>query len=289
MTCDQCQPLIIDALLGDLPSEQRHAVDAHLAECAVCQAEYDRLQRDFSLLAETVQAVAPPAGVRARLMASLPAKHRHVTTQESSATESAPATVAFGMSAVLDQPTTVKSSQERSGSWPRGMLWAATLTGIAVGGWLTFAMQDRAMRNQAEQAATDQREQAAEELASVMRSAGRLAGKEGLRKAAFSSDQRPDLAAMLIWDVPSRQLHLHATGFPQPPSGQEYRLWLINAKDEWTLVGPLTNSTASAAGAYQVLATVPAGASPTAAAVTLSDAAGKDRGQEITRTQFPVE
>ena len=275
---------MIDALLGDLPSEQQAAVDAHLADCAACQAEYDRLQGDFSLLAETVTSVAPPEGVRTRLLSSLPAQHHQSAAKGSGQSEAA--TVAFSLSEELDQPIAVERHQDRSGSWPRGMLWAATLAGIAVGGWLTSAMQDRSVQNQTEQAASEKRQQAAEELASVTRSAGRLTGENGLRKAAFHSDQRPDLTAMLIWDVPSRQLHLHAIGLPQLPSGQEYRLWVINAQDEWTLVGPLASSAAKTAGAYQMLASVPDGVEPKAAAVTLSDVSTQDRGQEIARTQF---
>lgn len=277
---------MIDALLGDLPSEQQAAVDAHLVECAACRAEYDRLQSDFSLLAETVQPTAPPEGVRARLLSSLPAQHHQGAARGSGQSEAAPATIAFSLSEELDQPVGVERHQDRSGSWPRGMLWAATLAGIAVGGWLTSAMQNRSAQNQAEQAASAKRQQAAEELASVMRSAQRLAGEDGLRKAAFHSDQRPDLTAMLIWDVPSRQLHLHAMGLPQPPGGQEYRLWVIDAKDKWTLVGPLTSPSVGRAGAYQMLASLPDGADPQAAAVTLSDVSSQDRGQEIARTVF---
>ncbi|MEQ8837313.1 MAG: anti-sigma factor [Lacipirellulaceae bacterium] len=282
MNCDQCQPLLNDAVLGELPSEQQAAIDAPVSQCNDCQKAYNHSQAAFSLLAETVQPVAPPEGMRTRLMASLPKK------QSSSAPlESPPPTIAFGMSEALDQPQEVASQKTEGATWSRGMLWAATLVGVAVGGIVTSTLMERSAENRVDQAALDKRQQAAEELASVMQSAQRLAGTGGLRSAAFESPQRPGLAAMLTWDVPSRKLHFHAVGLPKPPQGQEYQLWLIAAEDQWTFAGTLQESS----GSHALLAPVPEAlfaedSGPVSAALTLSDGSGEGHGQEIARTQF---
>ena len=44
---------------GDLPAEEQRAMDGHLAECAECRAEYQRLVQALSLLSGMRRAHAP--------------------------------------------------------------------------------------------------------------------------------------------------------------------------------------------------------------------------------------
>ena len=64
MNCELAQERIVTAAYGELPDEQAHELERHLAGCASCQAEREQL-RALKLLADAY----PVAEVDANLMA----------------------------------------------------------------------------------------------------------------------------------------------------------------------------------------------------------------------------
>jgi anti-sigma-K factor RskA len=55
-------------LLGALPDDERHAYEAHLATCAACRDEVDELAPAAHALPASVEPVAPPPELKARIM-----------------------------------------------------------------------------------------------------------------------------------------------------------------------------------------------------------------------------
>lgn len=58
-------------VLGTLTSEEAGRYEAHLATCATCRAEVASLRAAADALADAVPALAPPSGLRVRLMAAV--------------------------------------------------------------------------------------------------------------------------------------------------------------------------------------------------------------------------
>ena len=58
-------------LLGALPVDEHAAYEAHLAECPECRHEVDHLAPAVHVLPSSVEPLAPPASLRARIMAEV--------------------------------------------------------------------------------------------------------------------------------------------------------------------------------------------------------------------------
>lgn len=71
MTCEDFEELSGAYALGSLTSEERRAVEAHVAECPACTLKLQELQSVANLLPLTVPDVEPPADMKARFFAQL--------------------------------------------------------------------------------------------------------------------------------------------------------------------------------------------------------------------------
>ena len=65
MNCEVAQERIVTAAYGELPDEQAHELERHLAGCAECQAEREQL-RALKLLADAYPVAEPEANLVAR-------------------------------------------------------------------------------------------------------------------------------------------------------------------------------------------------------------------------------
>lgn len=73
MHCETVQQALIEALYDDLPAATRREVEAHRATCATCAQSWASLQAMQQVLRQW-QDVAPPADVRARVLAQVAAQ-----------------------------------------------------------------------------------------------------------------------------------------------------------------------------------------------------------------------
>lgn len=73
MNCEAVQQALIEALYDDLPAAMRREVEAHRATCATCAQSWASLQVMQQVLGQW-QDVAPPADVRARVLAQVAAQ-----------------------------------------------------------------------------------------------------------------------------------------------------------------------------------------------------------------------
>lgn len=73
MTPDGCDHERLGAawVLGTLSTDEARSFDRHLATCATCQAEVARLREAADAMAEGSLPLAPPPGLRARIMAAV--------------------------------------------------------------------------------------------------------------------------------------------------------------------------------------------------------------------------
>ncbi|MBI2204600.1 MAG: zf-HC2 domain-containing protein [Candidatus Rokubacteria bacterium] len=69
MTCDETRERFSDLVDGRLAPDERAALDAHLAACAVCPAELDRLRATVALL-RSIEPARAPAGFVDRVVAA---------------------------------------------------------------------------------------------------------------------------------------------------------------------------------------------------------------------------
>lgn len=85
MTCDDARDLAPGFVLGALSPDEASAVRAHLATCAQEHAEFAELGGVVPYLADSVDPVEPPAGLRSRLLAAAAAERPGGVARESAA------------------------------------------------------------------------------------------------------------------------------------------------------------------------------------------------------------
>jgi hypothetical protein len=81
MNCDHAQQALVEALYNDLPVATRRAAEAHRATCATCTRMWVSLLAMQQVL-DQWQDVAPPAAMRARVLAQVAAQRRAVPAGE---------------------------------------------------------------------------------------------------------------------------------------------------------------------------------------------------------------
>ncbi|MEO8469772.1 MAG: anti-sigma factor [Chloroflexota bacterium] len=151
MTCDDVRDQAAGFVLGVLSLDEAAAVRAHLASCDQPHAEFAELGGVVPYLADSLDPVEPPVGLRARLLAAAAADLADTATVRASV----PATVRASVPAQASLPVptspipfpSAAEREQRATARPSGrgtwMLRIAAVLAIAVlGGW-NFQLQSR--------------------------------------------------------------------------------------------------------------------------------------------------
>ena len=134
LTCAEVADLAPAFVLGALEAAESDSVLRHLAACPESHPEMAELHSVVPALFETVELVAPPAGLKERIVAAAAAD-----TQRASDTQ--PASVAAPSPSPIPAPAAVPISIFRRPIWAAVSL-AAVLGVVALGGW-NLQLQDQ--------------------------------------------------------------------------------------------------------------------------------------------------
>jgi anti-sigma-K factor RskA len=200
---------LTDYVIGELPRSAREQVQAHLSQCGECAAEARELSGVFHGIGLTVPPVAPPAHLRARVLATLERERP---------------------SSSLSSVVPLSRPRGRPSVHPAWLALAATAV-LVLGGMFALSQQRTARL-------ADQLRQSEEEIARLTAEAGTIAGQADLTVAILTAPdmRRIDLAgvdssrnatARAYWSG-TRGLLIVADRLPTPPPGRTYQVWLIS-------------------------------------------------------------
>jgi hypothetical protein len=209
-------------IAGDTPEASLLA--SHLAGCADCTEEMERLRVASSLIGRTVRSMPPPE-LRDRTLALVGALGR----------DRSGGPVAPSLAVVTDGPGAPAASlgapisgrrpvaARPAGSGRRLALWAASLAAavvIAVAGTsvLVGRIHEERAAAQAQQIAS---------LAKVATWSLRIDGQPDARYVELTSPS--GASASLLFSPTSSELVVLASNLPLPPDGMEYRCWMETA------------------------------------------------------------
>lgn len=197
MSEDRYLELVPLAALDALDGEDRAAFEAHVRDCAACQAELRAQQAVAARLGTATGRVPPSPVLRARVMQAAEREPR-----------------------------------PRRGVGPLAWLSVAAALVLAVAFLVSRAQRDEA-RREAQQAAAE-RDRARAELDAAR---ARLAEAEAVRELLARPETRtatlaglaaaPRARARVVWDPASREAVLLASGLDPAPAGKGYEVWVI--------------------------------------------------------------
>lgn len=240
--------------LGQLSSEERRDVEAHVQECGICSADLRELALVMEQLARTAGEARPPAALRQRVLGALASEKQD------------PPLAADARVVPLQPAKTVVRSRPAIG-W----LAAAAAVILALGTVLYYSNSSRQyleseLRN-AEAMVTDLEGRLAEytgqaDLALSILTAG------DVRPIALARPNATAASTARAYWSPTRGLLVVADQLPMPPPGRIYQVWLIGGGQQ-----PLSAGLLGAQGTARgmLVAPPPAGLIPGAVTVAVTD------------------
>jgi anti-sigma-K factor RskA len=253
--------------LGALDDTERASFEAHLASCDICSAEVRELRDVAGLLAAAVPPVAPPPGLRERILADArvvrpmsvgaPPATRAVTTSSSA------------HRAAIEPPVARRSNVGRGGFIP----WLAAAAAVVFAVYL-------GQRSRVEHRERLAAEQALAKARVTLDSTGTaLARRDSLIASLVAPDVQavtvsgsgPSPSARYFFDRRAGRIVIAANALPPAAQGRTYQLWGIETGRPPVSLG--TFNTDSSGRALATL-TVPAGLRIAVTAVTEEPAGG---------------
>lgn len=231
--------------LGALDDDERAAFEAHLATCDACAAEVRAHAEVAALLPYALVDEAPPASLRARVLAAAQPEVRAIGSAPSA------------------RATVPAAITRRAAAWP-GWLAAAAALLLAAGLGMRLGDERRA-RQLAEGALAAERATVAQRdalLASVLAPEARTA-------RLTSTGQGPDVR--LVWNRREGVVVLTAQALAPAPAGRTYQLWGIATGGQPQSLGLFD---ADSTGHARAVLRVPANAAMEVAAITVEPAGG---------------
>jgi anti-sigma-K factor RskA len=227
----------LDALQG----EDRARVDEHLATCAACRLELERLRGDTALLALSATGPRPPRRARQRLLDAVAREAR--------------------------VPKMVKASQRRS--WWGWLGWAATAAVVIFA--LSLWQENSALRQNLV-SASSRAAQNRRELEELRRIAAPILEPETQRVTLVAAKAPPQPQGKAFYLRSRGSLVFLANNMPPLPPQKAYELWLIPASGAPIPAGVFKPD--ARGNASVVNPPLPAGAEAKTFAITVENEAG---------------
>jgi hypothetical protein len=236
MDHDEVRDILADAAIepgglerlmaGDTPTAA--IVAGHLAGCADCADELERLRRSVGVIRPVVRAVPPPE-LRERTLAYVAALGRPRAAAIATATATAPASaIDTDAAAHAAEPTPVFRPASPAAAWStRGSvrrrlpllagLAAAILVAVAGTGLIVSANRDAELRQQAAKI---------EALDDVARWTLRVDAQPDVRRIQLASASDGPTTGTLVFSPSTTELVVVAEQLTPPPAGHDYRCWV---------------------------------------------------------------
>jgi hypothetical protein len=203
-------------MAGDTPTAS--IVAGHLAGCADCAEELERLRRSVGLIRPTVRAVPPPE-LRERTLAYVAALGRPRGTAGDAAT--APQSVVSPRTTPAMAPTPIAVAGGDRRPMSRLGLFASVAAAVIV------AVTGTALLVSANQASTSKALFAEiDALGDVARWTLRVDAQQDVRRVELASATGTPASGSLVFSPSSKELVVVAENLTPAAAGQEYRCWV---------------------------------------------------------------
>jgi anti-sigma-K factor RskA len=228
--------------LGALEPEEARGLDAHLATCAECRAEFDGWSETAAALAYSVPQAEPSANLRARILQNARTQGQLAVSSKSEdnvavvndgvASEGGATRNASSTSTIASPSSTnvLPFAPPAKRRWSAPAIFGALAAGLAFAALVVsiFVIWQRNNRMHTEMASLQERlNQTQGELARVREQQSPLVSPESQSALLAGTKVAPRAHAMLAFDKKTGRAMLLAYDLPPAPAGKAYQLWFI--------------------------------------------------------------
>lgn len=213
MDCNKAQSLIPELVLETLADEERHTLRRHLeGGCEACNQELDQLTEAASLVADTLEPIAPSPQLKTHLLEQIEAKPQSMTATATLP----PRTMAGSMNAATRRSSYFSYVAASLLGLAAGSLFAnfATISGEGT----HVAQRDNQLKAQWHQRVEQAQQAFGEPRANLI--------------GFDSTMQERQFRAAIFYDGVAKQMHVLVSRVEKPSAGQQSFLWLLDKAGE---------------------------------------------------------
>jgi hypothetical protein len=200
------------------------AVAAHLAGCADCAAELERLRRTAIVVRDVIRST-PPDDLRSRTLAYVRAVGRERgQVARSGEPEVLPSSEAALAVQARGPDGAASARGRRTFGWGAAALAATVIVSVVASSVVVGFVASRALDER--DAAIARQHETVESLATVTAWSMRVSGEADARSVRLTSPSGGDASATILYSPSTRELVVVAEDLTEPPAGSEFRCWV---------------------------------------------------------------
>lgn len=209
MTHEEIENLAALEAIGAISDEERESLEEHLASCESCLSAQAELRGAASLMALSVQPVAPPPDVRRRIL-------EHINADS----------VRGGSVRAFPEPASGPSSQMDVSEGSKSGWWLAAAATVFLVLWGSSELRLRTERGRLQQIEARQQQLETEnrkmrsQITAISSASTRMIGLAGKELA-------PQASARVFLDTAGKQAFVFFDHLPPNPGDKSYQLWII--------------------------------------------------------------
>nr|WP_183557842.1 anti-sigma factor [Paenibacillus endophyticus]MBB3150249.1 anti-sigma factor RsiW [Paenibacillus endophyticus] len=212
-------------VLGGMDDEDKLAFEAHLASCAACRSKMEELSALFNIMPLTVEPVAPPSGMKARILAAVADADRASSREASSSSlEEEKETMSSEVKPVIDMPPAQSLSKQQTKSWMTPLLAGAAAALLVVSGVL---YQQVGRLNGDSDKLAAQVQQLQQQLAAAEQPSSGIQVNHVVSLTPAIPDIVAQGLATIVMDANGLHLIVQAENLPKLANDEAFQVWLL--------------------------------------------------------------
>ncbi|MGO4546132.1 anti-sigma factor [Paenibacillus sp. 2TAB23] len=227
VSCDDVEMYV----LGGMDDEDKLAFEAHLASCAACRSKMEELTALFGIMPLTVEPVAPPSGMKARILAAV-AEADRASSQEASSSllekekekEKEKEIMRSEVKPVIDMPPAQSLPKQRTKSWTTP-LFAGAAAALLVVSAVLYQQVGRLHGDSDKLAA--QVQQLQQQLAVAEQPSSGIQVNHVVSLTPTIPDIVAQGLATIVMDSNGMHLIVQAENLPKLANDEAFQVWLL--------------------------------------------------------------
>lgn len=211
-------------VLGGMDDEDKLAFEAHLASCAACRIKMEELSALFGIMPLTVEPVAPPSGMKARILAAVAEADRTSSREASSSFTEEKENMRPAVKPVIDLASAQPLPKQKTKSWTTPLFAGAAAALLVVSAVL---YQQVGRLNGDSDKLSAQVQELQQQLAAVEQPSSGIQVNHVVSLTPTIPDIVAQGLATIVIDSNGMHLIVQAENLPKLANDEAFQVWLL--------------------------------------------------------------